>query len=60
MTAKVSIKIDLPRDHADYLRAIVAMGRIGETIEDVARHIVIRELDAMFRAGYHKNRMSGI
>jgi len=48
------ITFKIPRDHYDYLCHLVAMGRLGTTQHDAARHIVIRELDAMLKAGYHK------
>jgi hypothetical protein len=41
----------LPRGHYDYLRRIVHQKkRLGHSVNDAARHILIRELDAMERA----------
>jgi hypothetical protein len=41
----------LPRGHYDYLRRVVhEKKKLGRSVNDAARHILIRELDAMERA----------
>ena len=48
------VSFTLPKDHYDYLRHLVHdKKRLGRSVHDAARHILIRELDAMFKADYH-------
>jgi hypothetical protein len=50
-----AVTFQLPRDHHAYLRfLVVEKKRLGNTVNDAARHILIRELDAMLRNDYHK------
>lgn len=49
-----TFEVTLPRHHADYLEYLaVKKRRLGITSKAVAEHILIRELDALFRADYH-------
>jgi hypothetical protein len=41
----------------DYLTFLAAHSVLGTSEQDVAVHILTRELDAMFRAGYHDKRI---
>jgi len=44
------VVFSLPRGHYDYLRRVVHQKkRLGRSVNDAARHILIRELDAMER-----------
>ena len=50
-----SVTFKLPKDHYAYLRYLVTeRKRLGDTVNDAARHILIRELDAMMTDDYHK------
>ncbi len=49
------VTFTLPKDHFAYLRYLVAeKRRLGNSVNEAARHILIRELDAMLRGDYHK------
>lgn len=48
------VTFTLPKDHYDYLRFLVQeKKRLGRSVNDAARHILIRELDEMQQGGYH-------
>jgi hypothetical protein len=50
--------IVLPRGHYEYLQYLVEVqGRLGDDLRQAARHILIRELDAMQSSGYHDKRV---
>jgi len=47
------ITFALPKDHYVYLRYLVnEKKRLGRSVNDAARHILIRELDEMMKDGY--------
>jgi hypothetical protein len=49
-----AVTFKLPKDHYAYLRyLVVEKKRLGISVNDAARFILIRELDAMFNDGYH-------
>lgn len=49
------IKFKLPKGHYTYLRHLVVdKRRLGSSVHEAARFIVIRELDEMLKADYHK------
>ena len=49
------VTFTLPDDHYDYLRYIVEVRRrLGTTVNEAARYILIRELDKMLRRRYHE------
>jgi len=48
-----AFEVTIPLDHYEYLTLLAKMNRLGVTETQVASHILIRELDAMFRADYH-------
>lgn len=48
----------LPRHHYDYLRHLATEKKqFGDTVNDAAKYILIRELDAMFRSDFHKKEI---
>jgi hypothetical protein len=50
-----AVTFTLLGDHYDYLRYLVEVKRrLGTTVNEAARYILIRELDKMLRARYHK------
>jgi hypothetical protein len=49
-----TFEVTIPRHHFDYLEFLaVKKRRLGITPKQAAEHILIRELDALFRADYH-------
>jgi len=51
----VPMTLHIPKGHHDYLRHLVVdKKRLGATLNEAAEHILIRELDAMMKAGYEK------
>jgi len=49
------VTFSLPRDDYAYLQMLVQVKRrLGISANDAARHILIRELDAMRKSEYHK------
>jgi len=52
------VKFKLPQHHYDYLLHLaVVRKRYGETANDAAKFLLIRELDAMFRGDFHKKEI---
>jgi hypothetical protein len=51
------VKVTLPTHHYDYLTLLARRSRLGVTEPQVAAHILIRELDAMFDRGYHEKKL---
>jgi hypothetical protein len=52
--ADKTFEVTLPRQHYDYLEFLATKKRrLGITPKQAAEHILIRELDALFRADYH-------
>lgn len=49
-----SFQISLPRETYDYLVRLGQLGKLGNKVHTIAEYIVIREVDAMRRSGYHK------
>lgn len=50
----VLLNLHLPRHNYEYLQyLVVKKHRLGVTVVEAAEHILIRELDALFRADYH-------
>jgi hypothetical protein len=48
----------LPQHHFDYLKHLaMEKKRFGDTPNDAAKFIVIRELDLMFRGDFHKKEI---
>jgi hypothetical protein len=47
------LDLRLPKHHWDYLQFLAKKRRLGISAKQVAEHILIRELDAMFQSGYH-------
>jgi hypothetical protein len=53
LTKPKGFQVTVPKDTYDYLTLLASKGRLGSKESDVASHIIIREVDAMLRAGYH-------
>lgn len=50
-------QVTLPLFHFEYLTLLAKRSRLGVTENDVAAHILVRELDEMFRDGYHEKHL---
>jgi hypothetical protein len=52
--ADVTFEVTIPRHHYDYLEFLgEKKRRLGINAKQSAEHILVRELDKMFRDGYH-------
>ena len=52
--ADVTFEVTIPRHHYDYLEYLgEKKRRLGINAAKVAEHLLIRELDEMFRSDYH-------
>jgi hypothetical protein len=52
--ADVTFEVTIPRHHFDYLEFLaLKKRRLAISAKAAAEHILIRELDALFRADYH-------
>ena len=49
----VPLHLSIPKDNYAYLTLLAKKGRLGADEASVATHILVRDLDAMFTAGYH-------
>jgi hypothetical protein len=51
---EIPLKLSIPKHNFDYLTYLVERkSRLGGSVNEAAQHILIRELDALFRADYH-------
>lgn len=51
------VTVSLPKEEFDYLTFLATRGRFGSTRDEVASHLLIRELDGMLEAGFPKMRV---
>jgi hypothetical protein len=52
--AMCPLKLSIPKHNYDYLTYLVERkSRLGATVNEAAEHILIRELDSLFRSDYH-------
>jgi hypothetical protein len=51
------ITVSLPAETHDYLVLLAARGKLGPSEQDVAAHILIREVDLMIAIDYHEKRL---
>jgi hypothetical protein len=50
--------LSLPDGHHDYLVFLVNVkGWLGSSLNDAAKHILVRELDRMMQSGYHEKEI---
>jgi hypothetical protein len=50
-------QVSIPLNHYEYLTLLAAMNRLGLKESDVAAHILIREIDLMFKSDYHEKKV---
>jgi hypothetical protein len=53
----LSITVSLPAETHDYLVLLASRGKLGPSEQDVAAHILIREVDMMIAIDYHEKRL---
>jgi hypothetical protein len=54
-----AISLTLPIETFNYLVLLATRGKLGRTENEVATHILVREVYAMHAAGFHKTRVPG-
>ena len=52
-----AITVSLPGETYDYLILLASLEKLGPSEQDVAAHILIREVDLMMAIDYHQRRL---
>jgi hypothetical protein len=52
-----SLNLTLPAETFDYLVLLATLGKLGRTENEVATHILVREVYAMYERGFHELRI---
>ena len=52
-----SLNLTLPAETFNYLVLLATLGKLGRTENEVATHILVREVYAMFERGFHEQRI---
>ncbi|MBV8755225.1 MAG: hypothetical protein JO328_20425 [Hyphomicrobiales bacterium] len=52
-----ALNLTLPREAFDYLVLLATLGKLGRTENEVATHILVREVYGMFERGFHEQRI---
>jgi hypothetical protein len=52
-----SLNLTLPEETFNYLVLLATRGKLGRTENEVATHILVREAYAMYRQGFHDQRI---
>ena len=55
-----SLNLTLPAEAFDYLVLLATLGKLGRTENEVATHILVREVYAMFERGFHEQRIPAV
>jgi hypothetical protein len=48
-----SLSLTLPEETFNYLVMLATLGKLGRTENEVATHILVREVYAMYERGFH-------
>ena len=48
-----SLSLTLPEETFNYLVLLATLGKLGRTDNEVATHILVREVYAMYERGFH-------
>ena len=48
-----SLSLTLPEETFNYLVLLATLGKLGRTENEVATHILVREVYAMYERGFH-------
>ena len=52
-----SLNLTLPGETFDYLVLLATLGKLGRTENEVATHILVREVYAMYERRFHEQRV---
>jgi hypothetical protein len=52
-----TITISLPAETLEYLILLASRGNLGPSEQDIATHILVREVDLMMAIDYHEKRL---
>jgi hypothetical protein len=52
-----ALSLTLPIETFNYLVLLATMGKLGRTENEVAAHILVREVHAMQQQGFHRKRI---
>jgi hypothetical protein len=52
-----SLSLTLPTETFNYLVLLATMGKLGRTENEVATHILVREVYAMLERGFHEQKI---
>jgi hypothetical protein len=51
------ITVSLPAETLEYLILLASRGKLGPSEQDIATHILVREVDVMIAIDYHEKRL---
>jgi hypothetical protein len=52
-----SLPLSIPSEADDYLILLASLGKLGRSRTEIATHILVRELQALEKDGYHMRRL---
>ena len=55
-----SLSLNLPLETFNYLVLLATLGKLGRTENEVATHILVREVYAMYERGFHTQRIPAV
>ena len=55
-----SLSLTLPEETFNYLVLLATLGKLGRTENEVATHILVREVYAMLGRGFHEQRLPAV
>ena len=55
-----SLSLTLPLETFNYLVLLATLGKLGRTENEVATHILVREVDAMHERAFHAQRIPAV
>lgn len=53
-----NVIVSLPQQHYDFLTYLAKISRLGTTRDEVARFLLVRQLDEMMEGGYPKTKIA--
>jgi hypothetical protein len=55
-----SLSLTLPLETFNYLVLLATLGKLGRTENEVATHILVREVYSMYERGFHTQRIPSV
>jgi hypothetical protein len=55
-----ALNLTLPAETFHYLVLLASLGKLGRTENEVATHILVREVYAMYERGFHEQRIPAV